>query len=195
MSSATLAMEQAAEWKWSAVVKGTVLGGIILFAWGAISWMALPWRESTILPFTNESGLAQVIVAGAPRSGMYMLPSAHRGDNAAQAAAQEQMMKGPMVFASVRLGPMGSMGGLMATQVAIQLASALLATILLLHARPMAYGGRVLFVVGIALAVGVAGHLPEWNWWSFSAGYTMLDIADLVIGWGLAGLVIAKVAR
>src|SRR5712692_3296990 len=145
MSSAALTMEHGAEWKWSAVLKGTVLGGIILFAWGAVSWMALPWREGTILPFTNEAALTQAIAANAPRSGIYLLPSPHPQDKAADAAAKEQMMKGPMVFASVRLGPMGSMAGFMAIQFAIQLASALLATVLLLHARPLAYGGRVLF--------------------------------------------------
>ena len=35
------------------LVKGTVLGGLALFLWGAVSWMVLPWHQATLLPFAN----------------------------------------------------------------------------------------------------------------------------------------------
>jgi hypothetical protein len=37
-------------------------------------------------------------------------------------------------------------------------------------------------------------HVPYWNWWSFPEEYTLVAMADLAVGWFLAGLVIARVA-
>ena len=175
----------------ASLVKGTVLGGLVLFIWGAISWMALPWHGASLLTFGNEDAVTQAIVANAPRSGMYLLPNA----GAEQKSAHEKMAKGPVVLASVRTGPIGSMTVFMISGLVIQMLGALLGTALLLQTRPLSYGGRVLFLLGIALSAGVLAHLPDWNWWSFSASYTMLAFADLIIGWLLAGLVIAKVAK
>lgn len=185
------------------LARGTILGGSVLFVWGALSWMVLPWRHGTLLAFSNEDAITQAVLANAPRSGVYLLPNTPQGAQgmtpeqakAAQQAEQEKMMKGPMVFASVRLGPMGSMAGFMITGLLIQMLGALLATALLLHARPMSFRGRVLFVLAIALTVGVVAHLSDWNWWGFSTSYTVLEFADLIVGWSLAGLVIAAIAK
>jgi hypothetical protein len=70
--------------------------------------------------------------------------------------------------------------------------SALVGTWLLVQAKLPAYGAKVLFVAAVGLVIGIAGHLPEWNWWHFSGSYTLLEMADLVISWTLAGLVLGK---
>jgi len=57
---------------------GTVLGGLIVFAWGAISWMVLPWHAATLQAFTNEAAVSKVIQANAPQPGVYFLPNPHR---------------------------------------------------------------------------------------------------------------------
>ena len=70
---------------------------------------------------------------------------------------------------------------------------ALLLTWLVLQIRAPGYGARVGFVVIAALAGGIICHLPNWNWWGFSTSYTAVTLADVVVTWLLAGLVIAKV--
>jgi len=39
------------------------------------------------------------------------------------------------------------------------------------------------------------GHLDEWNWWGFSNAYIAMQLGVLLIGWFLAGLVIAIFVR
>jgi len=166
------------------LIKGAVLGGLATFVWIAISWMALPFHESTLQKFTNEDALLPAVTAGAPRGGMYLLPS-----------AEEKMTQGPAVLAATRVGPMGSMGVYMRRGLLIQMVAAGIGTWLLLQMKPAAYGARVAFLAAVGLVVGVAGHLPEWNWWHFSASYVLLEMTDLVVSWVLAGLIIARVSK
>ncbi|HXE74391.1 MAG TPA: hypothetical protein VNN18_01980 [Candidatus Xenobia bacterium] len=179
------------------LILGAVLGGLILFVWGAISHMLLPVSNYVLFPFTNEEAVKQAVLANVPRSGVYFLPyvEGEGMTEAEQEAAMEKAMQGPVVFASIRVGRAQSFGVLLVNQLLIEMLGALIATALLLNARPMSYGRRVLFVVGIALAVGVAGSLPEWNWYSFSTGYTLAEFFDLIVGWALAGLALAHLAR
>src|SRR5207247_11435356 len=71
--------------------------------------------------------------------------------------------------------------------------SSFLATSLLMNTTLPGYWPRVGFLVVLALTAVVICHVPDWNWWGFSAGYTAVAFADLLIGWTLAGLAIVKV--
>jgi hypothetical protein len=181
-------------------LKGTLLGGVILFAWSAVSWMALPLHERSLLGLSNEPEVETAILAGAAESGMYLIPHAALEEGAGepsaedQAAAQERMMQGPVVLASVRREPSEGMAVLMGRQLVIFLIGAGLATALVLATRPMRYSRRVLFVAAIGLTIAVVGHLPQANWWGFSAAYTLAEMVDAIIGFTLAGLAIAWVA-
>jgi hypothetical protein len=62
-----------------------------------------------------------------------------------------------------------------------------------MNATLPSYWHRVGFLVVVAVTAGVICHVSDWNWWGFSAGYTAVAFADLIIGWTLAGMVIAKV--
>ena len=39
--------------------------------------------------------------------------------------------------------------------------------------------------------IAVAGRLPNWIWWHYPRDFMVIDIADVVIGWSLAALVMA----
>jgi hypothetical protein len=43
--------------------------------------------------------------------------------------------------------------------------------------------------------IWIGGHVEEWNWFSFSTAYLMMELGAIVIGWILAGLVMAKFVR
>ena len=83
----------------------------------------------------------------------------------------------------------------MAVGLGIQILGAGLVTgLLLLVKKPKtSFTEKLGFVILFALAAGVICHLPFWNWWGFNVRFTLLSLADLLIGWFLAGLVIAKV--
>lgn len=173
---------------------GTLLGGVILFVWGAVYHAVLPFANQAFLGFTNEDAVMQAIVPNAPRSGVYFLPYVpqDKGD-AAMKAAEEKMTRGPFVLASVRVGPMSSMGALLGTQFVLDLLVAFFLTLLLLQARPASYGARVGFLVSVALAGWLALSVPSWNWYAFSSGYVLAELGDVGVGFALAGLALAKV--
>jgi hypothetical protein len=50
---------------------------------------------------------------------------------------------------------------------------------------------RVTFVVLLAVFAGFMFPFSEWNWWRFPLGYTLVNVADGIVTWFLAGLVLA----
>jgi hypothetical protein len=174
---------------------GTLLGGLALFLWGALYHAALPFYTSSMQSFTNEDAVAQAVLAGAPRAGTYAVP--HMPANATgeqRQAVEERAQRGPLVLAFVRPGPFGSMGTYLGRQLAIDLAVGLVATLILLLARPAGYGARVLLLVVVGLAVWLATGAPHWNWYASGAAYAMAELGEHLGGWALAGLVLARVA-
>ena len=181
---------------------GTILGAIVLFIWSALAWMIIPWPGEPLRHFTSEDAIVAAIKANAPRSGNYLIPNeperlpgmTEEQYQKATKDAEDRMNNGPMVFAVVRLEPM-SMAKAMILGFLTNVIAVFLACILLLQTDRLSYRDRVLFVAGLGLLVFLAGHLDEWNWWGFSNAYTMMQLGALVIGWILAGLVIAKFVR
>ena len=175
------------------LILGSVPGAIILFVWSAIAWMVIPWPGQPLRKFTNEDAVTQAIVANAPVSGNYLLPNAERSMTPEQQQKEmEKMARGPIVFASVRLEPFNSMAKPLVIQFLTQFIVALIATFLLLQTCGLAYKGRVIFVTAIGVLIFIGGHVDEWNWWSFSNAYMLMQMGAIVIGWFLASLVMAK---
>lgn len=162
---------------------GAVLGGIVVFIWSALSWMVIPWHEATMSHFKNDKAVSEVVSANAEKSGVYFSPS-----------DENSVAAGPLVYAAVRREGMTSMAKPMTTGILIDILCAGIVTWLLLQTTGKSYFGRVCFVAVVALAIGLFERLGDLNWWGFPPAYTLVLIADLVIGWFLAGLVIARFA-
>lgn len=180
---------------------GGILGGIAVFIWGAISWMALPWHMTTLHKFKDEAAVVQVLKANAPKSGVYLLPNVHQHEpgtppeqrKAAEEEGKKRLQEGPLAFTVFRAGGMEGMGAALIGSLVLNILSAVLITWLLLKSAIAGYANRVIFVVVVALIAALMVHLSYWNWWSFTTDYTLVSVADLLIGWALAGLAIAKV--
>ena len=180
---------------------GGLLGGFVLFVWGAVSYMVLPWHSMTLNKFKDEGAMVQALVANASESGMYILPNPHRQAQgltesqrkAAEEGDMKRMMEGPFMFASVGLTGTREMGPALLFNVIGNIVSALLVTWLLLQTASATYWRRAGFVVVIAFATAMIAHYPSWIWWRFSESFTLVELADLLIGWSLAGLVMAKI--
>lgn len=166
-------------------LKGGLLAGVIIFIWSAISWTVLPWHMMTLHSFKNEAAVAHAITANAPHSGVYMMPMQETVPYTNQ----------PMIFASVHLEGVTPMHRAIIFQLLIQFVSAFIVTWLLMQAANLTYWRKVGFVVVFALGAAIIGNLPYWNWFSFDTAYTLVEVGDIVIGWFLAGLVLAKIVR
>ena len=168
---------------------GGLVGGIVVFIWGAASWMVLPWHEATLKRFSNEDVVAVTLDAYAPDTGVYFLSPGM--DESGKPAEDREI--GRVVFAAIQ-PPMPSMNAAMLQNLVAQILAALLVTWLVLKAALPAFGQRVLLVLAFAAAASLVGIVPNWIWWGFSTSYTLVNVADMLIGWGLAGLVIAWAA-
>jgi hypothetical protein len=182
---------------------GSLLGGIVLFVWSAIAWIVIPWPGEPLRAFTSEDAVIQAVKANAPRSGNYLLPIEPKRTpgmtdeqyKAAGQAAMDRMTRGPMIFSVVRLEPMGSTTRPLVIQFLTQLVLALMASFLLLQTGRLSYKGRVVFLTVLGVIIFVGGHVDEWNWWSFSNAYMLMQFGAIVIGWLLASFVIAAFVR
>lgn len=179
------------------LVKGALIGGLTVFVWSMLSWMVFSWHTQTQHKFIDETAVAKVLKENTSQSGIYILPNtSHYSNNTPTKEirkAEEILKKGPFVFASIKLGGMEEMG---ITPLMISLCSYILAAAvvswMLLQTQGLRYLERVLFVTLIGLLAAILGVLPSWNLWHFSTTYTLITCLDLVIGWALAGLLMAK---
>ncbi|MCB1233593.1 MAG: hypothetical protein KDM91_00815 [Verrucomicrobiae bacterium] len=173
------------------VFLAALIGGFVAFAWTSFSWMALPLHESTLHQFSNESAVAEAIKAGAPETGVYIIP----GDKSkTMEQREEQALKGPFVFAAVRPGanPRADMSHAIARGLLTHLVSGVLMAILLAAVAPrLNYAGRVGFVLIVAVLVCLLGMYPQQIWWEVSADFILWDMVDVIAGWGIASLIMA----
>ena len=179
------------------LIKSALIGGITVFIWSMLSWMIFPWHAQAYYQFTDEAEVAKVIKENALESGVYILPNtSHYSNNTPTKEirkAEEILKTGPFVFASIKLGGMQKMG---ITTLMISLCSYILAAAviswMLLQTQGLRFLEKAFFVTMIGLLAAILGILPAWNWWHFSTAYTLITCLDLVIGWALAGLLMAK---
>ncbi len=164
--------------------KGAVLGGLTVFVWSALSWMVLPWHTKGFHAFDHDVDVVRMLDFGAPSSGLYLYPSA---------ASHEMKAGEPMVFVSYSKEGMRPMGQAMGLGLGLQMIGAYILTSLLLKTSGLSYGQKVLFSAAYGLAVTILAQGAYWIWWAFPTDYTLFQIADGMIGWTLAGLIIGKV--
>ena len=168
----------------------TLLGAVVLFVWGMASWMILPWHNQTFTKFTNEPAVVTAMMQGGTERGMYMIPGEMSQD------ASQCNPKAPRAF--IAFCPQGmpqSMPKMMSIAALMQLLLAGFAGCLLSRTSGLSYWKKVCFVSEIGLMIGIAAYVPMYTWFGFTCAYTVVGIIDTVIGFTLAGLVIAKFSK
>ncbi|MDA0772013.1 MAG: hypothetical protein O3C63_03625 [Cyanobacteria bacterium] len=169
--------------KCSCIYKTAMLTGLAVFAWGMISWMALPWHSMTIKSFKNEQAVQLSLLQNidSKEPAIYSLPS-----------MENHEATGP--FAFIALNPMGlKMSPVMMLKgLATQILIAFLITWLLMQTTGLNYWGKVRFVTVIGLVTAIVASVPNMNWWGFGLDYSLVMLVDQVIAWFLGGSVVAK---
>lgn len=166
-------------------VKRTVLlslvAGLVLFVWGFISWSVLPWHIMVANKFTNEATVSQVFKDNALQAGVYYLPfNGH--DNPKQMPT------------FVNVPPQGKTNmDALVVDLITEIISAFLVFALLGMTSGLTYWKKVGFFALTGLTIGFVSHAPYWNWFGFPTPYIGVMILDFLIGWTLAGLVVAKI--
>lgn len=184
------------------VIIASLVGGVILFALGFLSWAILPWHGQTMPPLLNDDVIT-ALKEHMPGSGTYYfpgLPEVPEGGDV-QAAwdewgeKHEQGPVGKIIYYADGLPPMPP--STYGYGMAFTIFSAFLTAWLVYVARSSltSFFCRVAFVTGIGVVIAVAAELRNWNWLSYHTDYTLVMIADDVVSWFILGLLIAALIR
>ncbi len=168
-----------------------VLGTVILFVWNAISWMALPFHSNTLTNIPEaaiETGTMRELM---PSDGVYHYPGLPENDSDQSIkSVEEKLADGPritlMVYKSgptAFFDPMQFMGSLL-----INLITVVLALYVISQMNTANLNSIVLTSIGIGLISAVISDFSLMNWYMFPLDYTLVNVFDKVIAFGLLGL-------
>jgi hypothetical protein len=173
---------------------GALAAAVVLFAWGFVYWAALPFSFLVIRALPDAESLGQTLKGKIADDGLYFYawpdPDLHARDPAAaRTEADRRLKEGPRIQVYYRKDGMDETAQAMmfAQGFLHYVVASLIAGGLLRFAGLQRYLARVLLVAGIGLFAAIWFHHP-WPWALFQAVYT-------VIGWLLAGLVLAAFIR
>ncbi len=167
-----------------------VLGGIIFFAWSSMSWMVLDWHRPTIHEFKDVQSVSAILTSNTDKSGIYYLSP--YGKTGKVVEGRESF---PTAFVAINKDNIKSMNTALVMYFVAAIVSALLISCLLCFANLSSYPKRVIFIPLVALTAGVLCYAPEFIWWHFDPQFIQVNVADLLIGWFLAGLVMAGICK
>jgi hypothetical protein len=178
------------------VLVAALFGGIVMFFWGAVAHMALGLGNVGIYQPAHEDAVLGSLHEGlGPEAGVYLLPSfdPHKwSDPAVKAAYAQKAVVSP--YAMVIYLPQGEDMTQMGPQLTRQWASDTLASLALALAMGMAalsFGRRMLMAAIAPIFAWLSVLVPYWNWYRFPGSFTWAALAEQLIGWLLAGAVMA----
>ncbi len=180
------------------VVGGALVAGLVVFFWGAISHMALPIGTMGIRSIPGEEKVVASIKDAIREPGFYFIPGRDMNKPMSESEAEA-------FAAKVRQGPSGVMvihpegsdsmsPRNLLTELASSVVAAFLAALVLTQVRS-GYFGRVLIVTAMGLFGFVSILVSYWNWYGFPTDFIIGAALDEIIGWFLAGLVLAAIIR
>lgn len=172
-----------------------ILGGIVLFIWGAVAHMVLPIGNMGMKVATAEDPVISVLRDNLPGEGVYMVPGLapeKMSDEAAGKAYSEKAKANPNAF--IVYQPQGQDGmemtdNLVKQFIGVTLSALIAAFVLALGA--FGFGKRVLISVLLGSFAWLAISVPYWNWYRFPLDFTIGSLLEQVLGWLLAGVAMA----
>jgi hypothetical protein len=180
-------------------VVGALLAGVVVFFWGAAAHMVLPLGTIGVRQIPNEDGMLAAFRGSITTPGFYFFPGMDHSKPASNSDVEA-------VIAKIKQGPTGILvihtitdGEAMSprqlgTELATNVVSALLASWLLTNVV-LGYARRVLFVTLLGVFGFVTVNVPYWNWYGFPTDFTSAQAIEHIVGWFLAGLVLAAIVR
>ncbi|MEM8889063.1 MAG: hypothetical protein AAGD28_13850 [Bacteroidota bacterium] len=170
------------------LIKGTLIGTLVLFFWGATEWINPLPRMVYKSPKSSEA-VNKVLMENMEESGMYIWP------NGPETRNEAGNPEGVMYFMAKQSPDFYNPGKFMSGQLVINLSLWFLLSFLILKSNLKGYWQRVGFVMIIALIASLSYLIPMWNWWGFSTPYLLLTLLNMLIGWFLAASAVSWALR
>lgn len=180
------------------VIIAGILGGIVLFIWGALSHTVFQIGDAGVKMVPNEAAIIANLKSNVTEPGFYVIPgmdTAHQASEAEQAAWAEKYKAGPTAILIYHPTGQEPMSG---KQLGVELASNIVACWLVAFILAMGIPSFIKKVIAATL-IGLVGWVSIlvsfWNWYRFTDAIVLAELCDQVISWFLAGIVIALIVR
>jgi len=168
-----------------------LLGALVIYIWGWISWTMLPWHNSTMPDLPNEDAVIGVLQTSITQTGVYQFPGMMKSNEPVWMENYKRGPSGVLFYTAKGKNPMAA--DIFVFGFVLALIEALMAAWLLSVAasKMAAYVKRVLFVTCLGVFAALVSHISAAHWMFFPANYSHVMAIDLVVTYLLAGLVIA----
>jgi hypothetical protein len=189
---------------WKHVVIAGVLGGLTLFAWESVAHMATGLGETGVRGLPKEHAVQAAIGEAVSEPGFYIFPAPEdrpgmtgaEKSKAMEASFQRAQSEPAGIMVVFPKGRTYELGPLLGTQFAGDVAAMLVVAFLLAKASSVkGYLARATFVGLMGLLPTLQVDVPQWNWYGFPGVFTAAQFAVHLVGFFLAGLVMAKFVR
>jgi hypothetical protein len=183
------------------IIIGGVVGAVILFAWGFVAHVVLPYHNAVTGEFQDEAKFRDSVARLGMEPGVYVYP--RKGMNMspktdADKAGHEQWMTnfrtGPVMMLVVREGMQPMAASVFVKGFVLNLLSAFLVAGLAAAAIPNFKRciTKILFVAAFGLFSCLDTHLINWNWLFVPLDYTLAYCFDSIVAWAIVGIAFSK---
>jgi len=171
------------------------LGGLVVFIWLSISWMALPFHGESLNGIQHNAQLDAMLIQLGAKDGLNYYPS-YEGMELQEYSALAKSVPNIGIMSYHRDGfdmdnPMAYIRGLLGCIIA----GILVATLLGVLPAGSSMAGRILFCTLFGAAAFFCTQWVSGGFFHFPMRHTMLELMDGVISWTLAGVVMAFILR
>jgi hypothetical protein len=179
-----------------------VLGGVAFFVWSWVGHDLLPLGQAGLKEAPNEEVLTEAMKTNILDHGLYFFPGLHLQPNATMSQKGEAMQAR---LKKIAAGPSGilvyhptwdfSFAKAMPTELGTNIIQMLLAVLLLGQTSLTGFAARWRFLTIVGLVAAITTNVSYWNWYGFPGNYTVANIFSIFMGFAIAGLVAAAIAK
>lgn len=173
------------------IILAAIVGGFLMFVWGAFSHLVLPFEREALKPVPNETAVLSTFGSNLTAPGMYAFPwidMSGKVPAAEQQAWNQKLANGPSGLLIYR--PNGG-ESISPRQLVSEFVSNMLAALfgaLILVQLPGSFGRRVLSMAAIGIAAWLSISVSQWIGYGFSTPFLVGDLVDQFGGWLFAGV-------
>jgi hypothetical protein len=173
-----------------------IVGGIVMFMWGAVSHMVFGIGEMGFKTIPNEISVVSNLKSNITEPGMYFVPGLDltRPQSAEEEAAwTEKYKEGPNAI--IIYNPTG-ITPLSAGQLLIELVSCIAAAIVVAFCFTWlvpSFVKRVALAGLIGFTAWLSIDVSYWDWYRFPSEFIAGELIEQVVGWLLVGFVMALI--
>jgi hypothetical protein len=180
------------------IVLAAILGGLLMFVWGAVSHMLLPFQREALKPVPNEAAVLSALSTDLGQPGMYYFPWIDMSGNATpeqKADWERRLASGPSGLMIYKPNGGETMSPRQLVSEFVSCAIAAFLGALLLVQLPGGLGRRALSLSLVGVAAWLSISVSQWTWYGFSTPFLLGDLVDQFGGWLLAGFGMAAVLK